>query len=296
MTRFAVAGIQMNLSAVHSNMDAMYNKLHVVMARFPWIEMVVFSELAALGPNPANAQPMPGGPTEEAFQKWAKHFNIWLIPGSIFETHEGHVYNTTPIINPQGEVVDRYRKMFPFLPYEKGVSAGDRCVVFDVPDVGRFGISICYDMWFPETTRTLAAMGAEVILHPAFTDTIDRDVEVSIARASAATNQCYFFDVNGVGDGGNGRSSVISPSGHVLHECRTSEEVFPIEISLDRVRNERQTGILGLGQPLKSFRDNQSQFDVYKENAAATFPYLTELGPMALPHQRRKDRSQTGDL
>ena len=50
----------------------------------------------------------------------------------------------------------------------------------------RAGISICYDMWFPETTRSLVAMGAEVILHPTMTNTIDRDVEQSIARASAA--------------------------------------------------------------------------------------------------------------
>jgi predicted amidohydrolase len=84
-------------------------------------------------------------------------------------------------------------------------------VVFDVPGAGRIGISICYDMWFPETTRTLAAMGAEVILHPTMTDTIDREVELAIARSAAATNQLYFFDINGVGDGGTGRSIVVDP-------------------------------------------------------------------------------------
>lgn len=140
-------------------------------------------------------------------------------------------------------------------------------------------------MWFPETTRTLAAMGAEVIIHPTFTDTIDRDVETAIARASAATNQCYFFDVNGVGDGGNGRSSVIAPSGHVLHECRTSEEVFPIEINLERVRHERSSGILGLGQPLKSFRDRTMAFDLYQE--PEQYSYLDGLGALQLPKRRK---------
>ncbi len=285
MTRFAIAGIQMELSAVSSNLDAMYTKLAVLMSRFPWVEMVVFSELAPFGPSPVNAQSLPG-PTEEIFQRWAKQFNIWLIPGSMFELEGDKVYNTASIINPQGVVVDRYRKMFPFRPYEKGVTAGDRFVVFDVPEVGRFGISICYDMWFPETTRTLVAMGAEVILHPTFTDTIDRDVETSIARASAATNQCYFFDVNGVGDGGNGLSSVVAPSGFVLHQCRTNEEVFPIEVNLERVRHERESGILGLGQPLKSFRDRECHFTVY--DTPAEFPYLAELGPLQLPARREK--------
>src|SRR5947208_2605939 len=83
--------------------------------------------------------------------------------------------------------------------------------VDNVPEVGRVGLSICYDMGFPETSRTLAAMGAEVILHPTMTDTIDREVELTVARATAAMNQCYFFDINGVGGGGVGRSIIVGP-------------------------------------------------------------------------------------
>src|SRR3546814_12571156 len=81
-------------------------------------------------------------------------------------------------------------------PYERDVEPGSEFVVLDVPGAGRFGVSICYDMWFPETTRSLVSLGAEVILHPTLTNTIDRDVEIAIARASAATNQCYFVDIN----------------------------------------------------------------------------------------------------
>ena len=61
-------------------------------------------------------------------------------------------------------------------------------------------------------SRPLAAMGAEVILHPTLTDTVGRDVKLVIARASAAMNQVYFFDINGVGDGGIGRTTVVDPS------------------------------------------------------------------------------------
>ena len=61
------------------------------------------------------------------------------------------------MIDPNGNVVGRYRKMFPFQPYENHVEPGTEFLVFDVPDVGRFGVSICYDMWFPETSRTLAS-------------------------------------------------------------------------------------------------------------------------------------------
>ena len=82
--------------------------------------------------------------------------------------------------------------------------------MFDVPDVGRFGLYICYDMWIPETSRTLAVMGAEVILRPTLTGTIDRDLELSIARATAVTNQCFVFDINGVGDGINDAGLAVS--------------------------------------------------------------------------------------
>jgi predicted amidohydrolase len=85
----------------------------------------------------------------------------WLIPGSIYERAGEDVFNTAPVINPGGEVVARYRKMYPFLPYEKGVNSGTDSVVFDVPEVGRFGVSICYDGWVPETTRARVWKGAD---------------------------------------------------------------------------------------------------------------------------------------
>ncbi len=218
MTPFAIAGIQMHVSASHSNVEAMGHRVDVLMARFPWVQMVVFSELCAFGPLPGHAQPLPG-PAEDALAHMARRHGIWLIPGSLFEQAEGRIYNTAPVIAPNGDVIGRYRKIFPFRPYEIGIEAGSQFVVFDVPDVGRFGVSICYDMWFPETSRMLAAMGAEVIIHPTMTDTIDRDVELSIARATAVTNQCYFVDINGVGDGGIGRSIIVGPSGYIIHEA-----------------------------------------------------------------------------
>jgi len=246
------------------------------------VQMAVFSELAAFGPLPQFAQALPG-PAEASFQAMAARHGIWLLPGSLFEKKGGRIYNTAPVIDPRGAVIARYRKIFPFRPYEEATTPGAEFVVFDVPQAGRFGVSICYDMWFPETTRTLAAMGAEVILHPTLTDTLDRDIELAICRASAAQNQCYWIDVNGLGAGGVGRSLVVGPSGDVLHQAGTGEEVIPLEIDLDRVRRERDRGLLGLGQPLKSFRDSQLDFAVYGSDFDRG--YLDSLGPLALPRR-----------
>ncbi len=186
-------------------------------------------------------------------QKMAKKHNIWLLPGSIFEKSEGNIYNTASVINPEGEVVTRYRKMFPFYPYEVGVTPGSHFCVFDVPDVAKFGISICYDMWFPETVRTLSVMGAEVILHPTMTGTIDRDIELSIVRAMAAVNQCYFFDVNGLESGGNGRSLVCGPDGRVIYQAEGNEEIFPLELNIDRVKTKPGTWSAKIRSTLKKF-------------------------------------------
>ena len=282
MIPFSIAGIQMNISMEHENITAMGHKLDVVMARFPWVQMVVFSELAPFGPVTFHAQ-QTGGAAEQLFCQMAAKHGLWLLPGSMFERVGDDVYNTTSVIDPNGKVVTRYRKMFPFLPYEMGVKPGTEFSVFDVPNVGRFGVSICYDMWFPETTRTLVAMGAECILHPTMTDTIDRDVELPIARANATINQCYFFDVNGVGDCGTGRSIIVGPSGYVIHEAGGGEEIMPVEIDLARVRREREVGIRGLGQTLKSFRDRPIEFPVYQKHLGREEDYLNSLGPLIKP-------------
>ncbi len=270
--------MQLHVSGRQSNLAHLTDRLEMLMLLYPWVQMVVMSELATFGGWTGNALPFPNE-IEDTYRRLAEKHKIWLLPGSLYEKTPEGIYNTTPVIDPDGNVVARYRKMFPFMPYEAGVEQGTEFCVFDVPDVGRFGVSICYDMWFPETSRSLAAMGAEVILHPTLTPSIDRDVELAIAKATAATNQCFVIDINGVGDGGNGRSILVAPSGDVLYEAGSGEELLPIEIDLERVRRSREVGLKGLGQPLKSFRDRKVDFDVYKRGTPAT-AYLDTLGPL----------------
>jgi predicted amidohydrolase len=281
MRPFPIAGVQMHVNFGQDNIPMMQHKLDVLMLRFPSVEMVVFSELAAFGPSMPHAQTLPG-PAENAFCEMARKHAVWLIPGSLFEKVGDVIYNTASVINPEGVVIGRHRKMFPFMPHEMGVAGGKDFLVWNIEGVGRFGVSICYDMWFPETTRTLAAMGAEIILHPTMTDTIDRDVELAISRASAAMNQCFFFDVNGVGGGGTGRSIVVRPTGTVVHTAGDSEEMFPVDIDLSVSRRCRTTGMFGLGQSLKSFRDRNVDFTVYKANSPGK-AYLNSLGPLVKP-------------
>jgi len=281
MAFFTIAAIQMPVCAKTENLTAMKQNLSSLMLRFPATKMVIFSELCAFGPAKANAQ-LADGEAEQAFCEMARQHKIWLIPCSIYITDNDKIFNSCPVIDPQGNIIARYRKMFPFLPYETDVEAGNDFCVFDVPDVGRFGVSICYDKWFPETTRTMAIMGAEVILHPTMTDTIDREIELAITRTNAAINQCYFFDINGVGECGVGRSIIVGPAGDVIHQAGIGREVMPVEIDLERVRRERDKGLMSLGQPLKSFRDRQIKFEA-AQTSAEIDAYLASLGPLQKP-------------
>ncbi|VAV87991.1 Aliphatic amidase AmiE [hydrothermal vent metagenome] len=285
MAKFAIAGLQLELKS-EDNVALICDEIRTVRKRFAWLDMIVLAELAAFGTGLKHAQSMPGV-AEQTFCALAKETGLWILPGSLYEKKAGKIYNTAPVINPDGEVITRCRKMFPFLPYEVGVASGEELTVFDVPAVGRFGVSICYDMWFPETTRSLVSMGAEVILHPSLTNTLDRDAELAIARASATTNQCYFFDINSAGPLAFGRSIIAGPGGEIIHQAGSGREIMPIEIDMDYVRHVRERGWHNLGQPLKSFRDHKTGFPAYRENENS--PMLQALGPLVVTNKTSEE-------
>ena len=165
----------------------------------------------------------------------------------MWELDGDKLYNTSLVISPEGEIAAKYRKMFPWLPYEAGTTPGDQFCVFDIPNVGRFGLCICYDMWFPEVSRQLAWMGAEVIIQPTLTPTSDRELELVMARANGLFNQCYFVSINGIGEWGGGRSTIIDPDGRILQEASTNQTFITELIDLDHTARTREYGTLEMG-------------------------------------------------
>jgi predicted amidohydrolase len=246
---------------------------------FPWVQLVMYHELVVPGlvqfvtPEDRdwwkkNAEVVPG-PFTERLCALARKTGQWLVPGSMFEIEGDKLFNTAVVISPQGEIVAKYRKMFPWLPYEAGTSPGDQFCIFDIPDVGRFGLCICYDMWFPEVSRTLAWLGAEVILQPTLTPTSDRELELIMCRANALFNQTYFFSVNGIGIWGGGRSIIINPDGRVIQEASTNQTILTEIIDLDHTVRTREYGTLGLAQTLKQLRDSGHHFPIYEDGNLA---------------------------
>jgi predicted amidohydrolase len=114
-------------------------------------------------------------------------------------------------------------------------------------DVGRIGLMICYDGWFPEVARHLAWMGAEVILHPSLTTTSDRPQELVLARANAIVNQVFVVNVN-AGSPGLGGSLIVDPEGHDLQVAGQGEVFMTEVLDLDAVTRVREYGTVGMSR------------------------------------------------
>jgi formamidase len=288
---FGIAGVQMAVVPwdAQATVKKIQDSVHQISLNFPWVDMIIFHELAAPGlvqfvpaDKPAgwrkNAESIPG-PLTDVLCDIARRHRKWLVPGSLYEVDGDLLYNTAVVISPLGELIAKYRKMFPWLPFEAGTTAGDEFCVFDVPYVGRFGLSICYDTWFPETVRTLAWMGAEVIIHPTMTPTSDRELELILNQANAIFNQCYFIDINGVGPWGGGRSLIVDPDGRVLQKAGESETILTEIIDLDNVKKAREFGNLGLSQLWKQLKEHPRPFPIY-ENGISSGKIYEDLGEL----------------
>ena len=188
------------------------------------------------------------GPLTDELGEIARANGIWLVPGSVYERGEGdRVHNTCLVLSPDGELVARYRKVFPWQPHET-TAPGDAFVTFDIPEVGRIGLSICYDGSFPETCRQLAWLGAEVVLQPSLTTTSDRNQEIVMARANAIFNQLYVVSLNAGSPAGLGRSLIADPEGSVRLQAGDGEEVLTDVLDLDAVTRVREYGTAGVSR------------------------------------------------
>ena len=269
-----IAGVQMEVVPGEGNMEKMESYLKRIRKETPWVELVLFSELCVFGNHPKYAEPIPGKTTENLCSL-AKTYNFWLVPGSINEQTANGIYNTAFVINPAGEIVSRYQKMYPWRPAEK-CQAGSEFCVFDIPGRGRFGLCICYDQWFPEVTRQLAWMGAEVILCPTMTSTPDRKQELILCQANAIFNQLYFLNINGLGQGGNGQSLIVDPEGNIIEQAHDEAAILASKLDLETVAKVRENGTMGECQVLKSFKESDFSFPVYSQGTltGVGFKYL----------------------
>jgi predicted amidohydrolase len=202
----------------------------------------------------ASARPIPG-PFTEAFGDVARRHDAWILAGSLAETSDdpGCPYNTSVLIDPDGRIAATYRKIHLFdVAVDDGpvdtesarVSAGDQPVVAAVDDV-LVGLSICYDLRFPELYRTLALAGAEVLAVPSnFTERTGRDHWEVLLRARAIENGAWVVAPGqSGGPPGNpsfGRSMIVDPWGTVVAQAADGVGIVRADVETDRVAAVRR--------------------------------------------------------
>ncbi|GAC1383655.1 MAG: carbon-nitrogen hydrolase family protein [Ktedonobacteraceae bacterium] len=201
------------------------------------------------------AQTIPG-PIVERLQDKARKHKMIIHGGSIVErspTVPGKFYNTTVLINRDGDIAACYRKIHLFdvdlangdRHYEsERIVSGNKVVTAEVDGI-TFGLTICYDLRFPELYRSLALHGAQILLVPAaFTLHTGRDHWEVLLRARAIENLCYVIAPSQVGQYPPdrqcfGRSMVIDPWGLVLAQARDTPTVIATEIDLAQIERAR---------------------------------------------------------
>lgn len=194
-----------------------------------------------------NHEPIPGYTTEKLMAK-AKEHGIYIHSGSFREEIPGEkrAYNTTVMINPQGEIIAKYRKLHTFdvtLPdgtvceESARIRPGEEIVTVDT-ELGKLGFSICYDIRFPELFRIMALEGAQVIFTPAsFTMPTGKDHWEPILRTRAIENGVYIVAAGQIGQKTNytayGNSMVVDPWGTVISRAKDQPGITYAEIDLD---------------------------------------------------------------
>jgi predicted amidohydrolase len=200
----------------------------------------------------AAAEPVEGGETFAALRGWARRHGVTLVGGSITELRDGRekLSNTCPVYDPDGELVALYRKIHMFdvevggqvYRESEAEEPGDEIVICRA-ESWQVGLTICYDVRFPELYRILALSGAELVTLPAaFTLVTGKDHWELLIRARAVENQLYLAASNqwgpiAPGKSTYGRSMIVDPWGTVL-ACAPDEDCV-ISAEVDRARLER---------------------------------------------------------
>jgi predicted amidohydrolase len=207
----------------------------------------------------ADGAPKPEGVDGEFaafFAEAARDLGLWVHAGSFHETgpDDARTYNTSLIFDPRGQLTATYRKIHLYdveiagrVSYQESrtVAPGADTVVTEIAGVP-IGLSICYDLRFPELYRALAIAGAKVLVVPAaFMLHTGRDHWEVLLRARAIENQCYVVAAGQIGDHEPhrtcfGRSMIIDPWGTVLAQAPDTVGIVTADLDLDRLEKIRE--------------------------------------------------------
>lgn len=209
-------------------------------------DILVFPEMTLTGFTMKSAQfaESINGESTTFFSNIAKEHKVNVFAGIIQEV-DGATYNTLIHYNELGEISAEYRKIHPFsysgedLHYRKG----NETIISKIKDV-KIGLSICYDLRFPELYRRYGKERTEIIINIANWPITRVSHWRALLKARAIENQCFMIGVNRVGDDPklkyNGYSSIFSPMGDELIAVEDEEKIIVVDIKIDEVEAVRR--------------------------------------------------------
>jgi predicted amidohydrolase len=241
----AVAQMEPRLGENERNLDVALGRLEEAVA--DGAELLVLPECALPGYMFGSleeampfAEEVPG-PSTEAFEAACRRLGAHVVCG-LLERDGDLLRNTAVLVGPDG-LVGSYRKThLPFLGVDRFTTPGDELPVFETA-LGRIGVEICYDLRFPEVTRTLALRGADIVAHPTNFPMAARLQTELITVARAAENRIYLLTANRVGKERWGEfcgwSQIVDPFGKRLAEAGETEEALLVaEIDVEKARDK----------------------------------------------------------
>ena len=176
----------------------------------------------------------------------ARELHVNLIAGSVADLRQGKVFNTSYVFNREGECLAAYDKTHLFSPMgeHEHFTPGDGVYTFTLDDV-LCGLILCYDVRFPELTRTLALQGIELLFIPAQWPSVRVEHWRTLTRARAIENQIFLACCNACGTAGltvyGGNSAVYDPWGVVLESAGETEEIIFADCDFGIVENIRRS-------------------------------------------------------
>jgi len=245
MTRVALVQLEITTSSKEERLGHALELIDRAKAKDKDVDLILLPELWNLGyfefaRYRAAAEPL-SGPTLSALAAKAQELRAYILAGSIVEREEERLYNTSALIGPEGGIVAAYRKihLFSFHSREKELLAPGEGVVVAETELGTLGLSICYDLRFPELYRAQVDRGAEVFLVVASWPPARIEHWRLLCRARALENQSFLLGCNAAGSRYGGHSLVVSPQGEILMEIADTEEVLEVELDLEEVTRAR---------------------------------------------------------
>lgn len=208
-------------------------------------EVLIFPEMSLTGftMNSENFAEDVDGETTKFFISMAKKSKKHIFAGLI-EKNDAGIFNSLVHFDKNGIVGARYRKVHPFKEEKDHFNASDRPLISRI-DHYKVGLSICYDLRFPELYRHYAKEGAEIMINIANWP-IDRIEHWKVLlQARAIENQCYMIGVNRIGQDNqytySGSSAVYGPMGEELLLAPNQDKVFSVNLELNKVEKARET-------------------------------------------------------